>query len=243
MKNNTPNHVAIIMDGNGRWAKSNSKSRLMGHKKGVESVREIIDCSKNIGVKSLTLYTFSKDNWQRPKNEVLGLMDLLYFTLKNEMNTFKKNGLRVTYIGDISFFPKKVINIIEETVNATKDNTILNLNLALGYSSRQEIINIVKIISKKVYNNQIKLEDIDTAMFSNALNEKNHLGDPDLLIRTGGELRISDFLLWQIAYSEIFFSKKYWPDFDKDEYMKAILNFRNTERRFGKISEQINKNE
>ncbi len=243
MKNNTPNHVAIIMDGNGRWAKSNSKSRLMGHKKGVESVREIIDCSKNIGVKSLTLYTFSKDNWQRPKNEVLGLMDLLYFTLKNEMNTFKKNGLRVTYIGDISFFPNKVINIIEETVNATKDNTILNLNLALGYSSRQEIINIVKIISKKVYNNQIKLEDIDTAMFSNALNEKNHLGDPDLLIRTGGELRISDFLLWQIAYSEIFFSKKYWPDFDKDEYMKAILNFRNTERRFGKISEQINKNE
>ena len=243
MKNNTPNHVAIIMDGNGRWAKSNSKSRLMGHKKGVESVRQIIDCSKNIGVKSLTLYTFSKDNWQRPKNEVLGLMDLLYFTLKNEMNTFKKNGLRVTYIGDISFFPNKVINIIEETVNATKDNTILNLNLALGYSSRQEIINIVKIISKKVYNNQIKLEDIDTAMFSNALNEKNHLGDPDLLIRTGGELRISDFLLWQIAYSEIFFSKKYWPDFDKDEYMKAILNFRNTERRFGKISEQINKNE
>lgn len=243
MKNNTPNHVAIIMDGNGRWAKSNSKSRLMGHKKGVESVREIIDCSKNIGVKSLTLYTFSKDNWQRPKNEVLGLMDLLYFTLKNEMNTFKKNGLRVTYIGDISFFPNKVINIIEETVNATKDNTILNLNLALGYSSRQEIINIVKIISKKVYNNQIKLEDIDTVMFSNALNEKNHLGDPDLLIRTGGELRISDFLLWQIAYSEIFFSKKYWPDFDKDEYMKAILNFRNTERRFGKISEQINKNE
>ena len=243
MKNNTPNHVAIIMDGNGRWAKSNSKSRLMGHKKGVESVREIIDCSKNIGVKSLTLYTFSKDNWQRPKNEVLGLMNLLYFTLKNEMNTFKKNGLRVTYIGDISFFPNKVINIIEETVNATKDNTILNLNLALGYSSRQEIINIVKIISKKVYNNQIKLEDIDTAMFSNALNEKNHLGDPDLLIRTGGELRISDFLLWQIAYSEIFFSKKYWPDFDKDEYMKAILNFRNTERRFGKISEQINKNE
>ena len=243
MKNNTPNHVAIIMDGNGRWAKSNSKSRLMGHKKGVESVREIIDCSKNIGVKSLTLYTFSKDNWQRPKTEVLGLMDLLYFTLKNEMNTFKKNGLRVTYIGDISFFPNKVINIIEETVNATKDNTILNLNLALGYSSRQEIINIVKIISKKVYNNQIKLEDIDTAMFSNALNEKNHLGDPDLLIRTGGELRISDFLLWQIAYSEIFFSKKYWPDFDKDEYMKAILNFRNTERRFGKISEQINKNE
>ena len=243
MKNNTPNHVAIIMDGNGRWAKSNSKSRLMGHKKGVESVRQIIDCSKNIGVKSLTLYTFSKDNWQRPKNEVLGLMDLLYFTLKNEMNTFKKNVLRVTYIGDISFFPNKVINIIEETVNATKDNTILNLNLALGYSSRQEIINIVKIISKKVYNNQIKLEDIDTAMFSNALNEKNHLGDPDLLIRTGGELRISDFLLWQIAYSEIFFSKKYWPDFDKDEYMKAILNFRNTERRFGKISEQINKNE
>jgi len=243
VKNNTPNHVAIIMDGNGRWAKSNSKSRLMGHKKGVESVRQIIDCSKNIGVKSLTLYTFSKDNWQRPKNEVLGLMDLLYFTLKNEMNTFKKNGLRVTYIGDISFFPNKVINIIEETVNATKDNTILNLNLALGYSSRQEIINIVKIISKKVYNNQIKLEDIDTAMFSNALNEKNHLGDPDLLIRTGGELRISDFLLWQIAYSEIFFSKKYWPDFDKDEYMKAILNFRNTERRFGKISEQINKNE
>ena len=243
MKNNTPNHIAIIMDGNGRWAKSNSKSRLMGHKKGVESVREIIDCSKDIGVKSLTLYTFSKDNWQRPKNEVLGLMDLLYFTLKNEMNTFKKNGLRFTYIGDISFFPNKVINIIEETVNATKDNTILNLNLALGYSSRQEIINIVKIISKKVYNNQIKLEDIDTAMFSNALNEKNHLGDPDLLIRTGGELRISDFLLWQIAYSEIFFSKKYWPDFDKDEYMKAILNFRNTERRFGKISEQINKNE
>ena len=241
MKNNIPNHVAIIMDGNGRWAQSNSKSRLLGHKKGVEAVRKIIDCSKDIGVRSLTLYTFSKDNWKRPKNEVVGLMDLLYITLKNELNTFKKNGLRVTYIGDISFFPGKVVDIIMQTVDETRDNTVLNLNLALGYSSRQEIINAVKNISKKVVSNQIKLEDIDADMFSSELDLNIDVGDPDLLIRTGGESRVSDFLLWQIAYSEIFFSNKYWPDFDKDEYMKAILSFRNTERRFGKISEQINK--
>ncbi len=240
MKNKVPKHVAIIMDGNGRWAKSNSKTRLMGHKKGVEAVREIINCSKNIGIQSLTLYTFSKDNWKRPKTEVLGLMDLLYFTLKNELNTFKKNGLRVTYIGDISFFPDKVTNIINETVEATKDNTNLNLNLALGYSSRQEIINGVKKIANKVLNQEIDLEDIDVSLLSNALDKNKRLGDPDLLIRTGGEFRVSDFLLWQIAYSEIFFSEKYWPDFDKDEYMQAILNYRTTERRFGKISEQIN---
>ena len=157
------------------------------------------------------------------------------------MNTFKKNGLRVTYIGDISFFPGKVVDIIMQTVDETRDNTVLNLNLALGYSSRQEIINAVKNISKKVISNQIKLEDIDADMFSGELDLNIDVGDPDLLIRTGGESRVSDFLLWQIAYSEIFFSNKYWPDFDKDEYMKAILSFRNTERRFGKISEQINK--
>ena len=240
MKNEVPNHVAIIMDGNGRWAKSNSKTRLTGHKKGVETVRSIIDCSKNIGVRSLTLYTFSKDNWKRPKNEVLGLMDLLYFTLKNELNTFKKNGLRVTYIGDISFFPDKVADIIRETVKSTRDNKNLNLNLALGYSGRQEIVDGVKVLAERVLNKEIALEDINSSLFSDVLDNGVNLGDPDLLIRTGGEFRISDFLLWQIAYSEIFFSNKYWPDFDEGEYMKAISSFRSTERRFGKISEQIN---
>ena len=239
MKNKIPNHVAIIMDGNGRWARSNSKTRLMGHKKGVETVREIINCSKEVGVKSLTLYTFSKDNWKRPKREVLGLMDLLYFTLKNELNTFKKNDLKVTYIGDISFFPDKVTNIIKDTVETTKDNKTLNLNLALGYSSREEIVNSVKNIANRVLNKEIEIGDINTSLLSKTLDMGLELGDPDLLIRTGGEFRISDFLLWQIAYSEIYFSNKYWPDFNESEYMKAIADFRNTERRFGKISDQM----
>jgi len=240
MKNKIPYHVAIIMDGNGRWAKSNSKTRLAGHKKGVETVRKIINCSKEIGVESLTLYTFSKDNWKRPKREVLGLMNLLYITLKNELDTFIKNDLKVTYIGDISFFPNKVIDIIKHTVEKTKNNKTLNLNLALGYSGRKQIVDGVKKIVNKVLNKEIEIESINSSLFSNILDENVKLGDPDLLIRTGQEFRVSDFLLWQIAYTEIFFSNKYWPDFDEKEYMKAISNFRHTERRFGKTSEQVN---
>ena len=240
MKNQIPRHVAIIMDGNGRWAKSNSKTRLSGHKKGVDTVREIINCSKNIGVQSLTLYTFSKDNWKRPKGEILGLMDLLYFTLKNELKTFIKNDLKVTYIGDISFFPNKVITIIERVVKETENNKTLNLNLALGYSGREQILDGVKEVVNKVLNKEIEIDEINSTLLSDVLDQNVKLGDPDLLIRTGGELRVSDFLLWQIAYTEIYFSDKYWPDFNEEEYMKVISNFRCTERRFGKISEQIN---
>ena len=239
MINTIPKHVAIIMDGNGRWAKSNSKTRLLGHKKGVETVRKVIDFSKEIGVQSLTLYTFSKDNWKRPKNEVLGLMDLLYITLKKELHNFVKNDLKVTYIGDISSFPDKVINIISETVETTMNNKTLNLNLALGYSGRSQIVDGARKIADKVLNKEIDLDDINVSLFSDILDCGLEIGDPDLLIRTGKEFRVSDFLLWQIAYTEIYFSDKYWPDFDEEEYMKAISYFKNTERRYGKISEQV----
>ena len=239
MNNNLPEHIAIIMDGNGRWAKLNNQTRLNGHKKGVETVRKIINHSKKNGIKSLTLYTFSKDNWKRPKSEIHGLMDLLYITLKNEFNNFHKNDLKVNYIGDISSFPSKVSKMLDKITETTINNKSLKLNLALGYSSRYEILKAIKKIANDVLNNKLDINDIDISLVSTMLDRKIKSGDPDLLIRTGGEFRVSDFLLWEIAYSEIFFCNKYWPDFNELEYMKAITHFQETERRYGKISEQI----
>ena len=238
MSKKLPKHIAIIMDGNGRWAKFNNKTRLSGHKKGVEAVRKIIQKSKDLGIKTLTLYTFSKDNWKRPKDEVSGLMQLLYLTLKEEFNNFHRNDIRVSFIGDINSFPKKIINLVDQTIETTSNNESLNLNIALGYSSREEITNVARQITEEVLDKTLNMKQIDSDLISDRL-ENSYLGNPDLLIRTGGESRVSDFLLWQIAYSEIYFTDIYWPDFDEDEYSKAISDYQKRERRFGKISEQI----
>ena len=238
MNKKLPKHIAIIMDGNGRWAKFNNKTRLSGHKKGVEAVRKIIQKSKDLGIKTLTLYTFSKDNWKRPKDEVSGLMQLLYLTLKEEFDNFHRNDIRVSFIGDINSFPKKIINLVDQTIETTSNNESLNLNIALGYSSREEITNVARQITEEVLDKTLNMKQINSDLISDRL-ENSYLGNPDLLIRTGGESRVSDFLLWQIAYSEIYFTDIYWPDFDEDEYSKAISDYQKRERRFGKISEQI----
>ena len=238
MSKKLPKHIAIIMDGNGRWAKFNNKTRLSGHKKGVEAVRKIIQKSKDLGIKTLTLYTFSKDNWKRPKDEVSGLMQLLYLTLKEEFNNFHRNDIRVSFIGDINSFPKKIINLVDQTIETTSNNESLNLNIALGYSSREEITNVARQITEEVLDKTLNMKQINSDLISDRL-ENSYLGNPDLLIRTGGESRVSDFLLWQIAYSEIYFTDIYWPDFDEAKYSKAISDYQKRERRFGKISEQI----
>ena len=230
-------HIAIIMDGNGRWAKSNSKTRLEGHKKGVSTVKQIIQKSIEIRLNTLSLYAFSKDNWKRPKLEISGLMGLFSQTIKNELNSFMANDIKVSFIGDLSRFPKTVRKLIDETTQDTYDNSSLNLNIALGYSGRIEILDSAKKIINKVLLEDLNIDDIDEAMFSNNLYCAG--SDPDLLIRTGGEHRISDFMLWQIAYSEIFFIKKYWPDFNEEDFLNVISEFNNRERRYGKISEQI----
>ena len=236
--NNNPKHIAIIMDGNGRWAKTNNKTRLEGHKKGVKTVRSIIRKTKDIDITTLTLFAFSKDNWKRPKIEVQGLMKLFYITLKKELRNFHENDIRVFFTGDISKFSDEIQSLINSTIEETKNNKSLNLNIALGYSSRHEITNALKKISQDVVSNKIQISDIDEHLISKRL-EHFELGDPDLLIRTGGESRLSDFLLWQIAYSEIYFSDKYWPDFTDLDFLNAISDYSNRERRYGKISEQI----
>ena len=238
MINEIPKHIAIIMDGNGRWAKLNNKTRLEGHKRGVQSVRNIIQKSLDIGLKNLTLYTFSKDNWKRPRLEVNGLMNLFSDTIKNEFDNFQKNGVNVSFIGNISSFPSSIQNLVKKTSKGTFKNKTLNLNIAFGYSGREEIVDASKKIADKVINNNLKINDINEALFSQNLYQSN-LSDPDLLIRTSGEHRISDFMLWQIAYSEIFFVKKYWPDFNEDDFLEVINEYKNRERRYGKISEQV----
>ena len=237
MHSNQLKHIAIIMDGNGRWAKSNNKTRLEGHKKGVLAVKKIIQKSIEIRLESLSLYAFSKDNWKRPKLEISGLMGLFSSTIKNELNSFMANDIKVSFIGDLSKFPKTVRNLIDKTTQDTYDNSSLNLNIALGYSSRIEILDSAKKIINKIILEDLNIDDVDETMFSDNLYYKG--SDPDLLIRTGGEHRISDFMLWQIAYSEIFFIKKYWPDFNEEDFLNVISEFNNRERRYGKISEQI----
>jgi len=237
MQSNQLKHIAIIMDGNGRWAKSNNKTRLEGHKKGVSAVRKIIQKSIEIKLDSLSLYTFSKDNWKRPRLEISGLMGLFSQTIKNELNSFMNNDIKVSFIGDLSKFPKTVRNLIDQTIQDTYDNSTLNLNIALGYSGRIEILDSTKKIINKVISEDLNVENIDETIFSDNLYYPGP--DPDLLIRTGGEHRISDFMLWQIAYSEIFFIEKYWPDFNEEDFLNVIHEFNNRERRYGKISEQI----
>ena len=236
---NIPNHIAIIMDGNGRWAKEKGLPRIAGHREGINSVRDITRICGEIGVKYLTLYTFSTENWNRPKKEVNALMSLLLSTIKMEVKELHKNNVKFSTIGDLSFLPKNTESGLKEGIDLTKNNTGLNLVLALNYGSRQEIIDSVINIANKVKSGEIDSNHIDETVFSSFLYTKNY-PDPDLLIRTSGELRISNFLLWQCAYTEMYLTNTYWPSFREDELFKAILDFQNRERRFGKISEQVN---
>ena len=233
-----PEHIAIIMDGNGRWAKKRGLPRIAGHRQGIKSVREITNICSDIGVKYLTLYTFSTENWNRPQKEVDALMMLLLSTIKNEIKDIHKNNLVLSTIGNIEVLPKNIRKEISNGIDLTSNNTGLNLILALNYGSRQEIIVAVKNIIEKNNKDEIDSSMIDENLFSSFLSTKN-IPDPDLLIRTGGELRISNFLLWQCAYTEIYLTDTYWPDFRKEKLIESITAFQKRERRFGKTSEQI----
>ncbi len=234
-----PKHIAIIMDGNGRWAKERSLPRLAGHKEGVNSVREITRVCGEIGVKHLTLYTFSTENWRRPKAEVSALMTLLLKTISTEVRELHKNNVRFTAIGDLKKLPKSTQKGIFDGIEITKTNTGLNLCLALNYGSRQEMVSAVQVIAKKVKKGDLKLDEINETIFSNTLSTSD-MPNPDLLIRTSGEYRLSNFLLWQCAYSEILMTKTFWPAFREDALIEAILEYQSRERRFGKVSEQVN---
>jgi len=237
-KNKVPEHVAIIMDGNGRWAKLRGKPRVFGHKNGVKSVRSTVEAAAEIGIKALTLYAFSTENWKRPKKEVLLLMGLLVSSLKNELSVLTKNNVKLNAIGNLDNLPKKVSKELKEVIDKTKNNTKITLTLALSYGSREEIVKAVQSISKKVVNNSLNIKEINENIINNHLYTVT-LPDVDFLIRTSGEKRISNFLLWQIAYAEIYFTDIFWPDFTKEHFLKAILNFQQRERRYGKTSEQI----
>jgi len=241
-KNNLPQHIAIIMDGNGRWAKQRGKLRIFGHQNGVNAVRETVTTAAELGVKVLTLYAFSTENWNRPKREVDMLMSLLVNSLKKELKLFTKNNISLRTIGNIQSLPKKAQKELNEVIDKTKNNTHLILNLALSYSSKEEIVNAVKNISKKIVNNQLSVEEIDENIINNHLYTRN-LPNVDLVIRTSGEKRISNFLLWQIAYAELYFTKVFWPDFNKEEFYKAIIDYQQRERRFGKTSDQLKNDE
>ena len=233
-----PNHIAIIMDGNGRWAKSHFLPRVAGHKEGINSVREITRICGEIGVKHLTLYTFSKENWKRPKAEVTALMSLLLKTINIEVKDLHKNNVRFTIIGDLNSLPKGTKIGLQDGIELTKNNQGLNLCLALNYGSRQEIIKGIKLIAEKIKNKKININNINEKFFSEHLYTKN-TPDPDLLIRTSGEYRLSNFLLWQCAYTEIYMTETYWPAFRENQLINAIYDFQLRERRFGKVSSQI----
>lgn len=235
---NLPKHLAIIMDGNGRWAKQKGKHRVFGHENGVKTVREVVQNCREIGVEYLTLYTFSTENWNRPKMEIETLMRLLVSSLKKELKTFNKNNIRLNTIGNISALPQRAYKELLEVMEKTKGNTGMVLTLALSYGSREELQSAVKAICIKVKNNIISPEDIDETIINNHLYTHN-LPDVDLLIRTSGEHRISNFLLWQIAYAELYFIDVFWPDFSEHHLVEAIKNYQNRERRFGKTSEQL----
>lgn len=235
-----PEHIAIIMDGNGRWAKEKGKERLYGHYNGVESVRRVTEAATELGIKYLTLYTFSTENWNRPKEEVDGLMELLMDNVEGETPTFHKNNIRFTSIGDNSMMPERALVKLQKCIADTAGNTGLTLVLALSYSSRWEIIDATKSIATNVKDGTLNVEDINEDVFARALCSCD-IPYPDLMIRTGGELRLSNFLLWQLAYAELYFSDKMWPDFREADLYMAILDYQGRERRFGKTSEQVKK--
>lgn len=233
-----PRHIAIIMDGNGRWAKQRGKGRTYGHKHGVTSVREAAECAAELGVQYLTLYAFSTENWSRPKLEVDALMKLLLQTINKETKTLNKNNIRLNAIGNLDSLPQAIRNKLFQTIEETSHNNRMTLTLALSYSSHWEITRAAQILAKEVQNGEINVEDIGYDLFRTKL-ASYPMPDPELLIRTSGENRISNFLLWQIAYSELYFTQKLWPDFRKEDLYEAIFNFQQRERRFGKTSEQL----
>ena len=233
-----PKHVAIIMDGNGRWAAGKGMSRVFGHRNALTAVRESIESAAQIGVQAITLYAFSTENWNRPKLEVDALMSLLVNSLKKELITFQKNGVIVNAIGNIENLPSKAKKALNEVIIQTKDNSKIIMTLALSYGSREEIVNAIKNISKKVVNKELSVKEIDENIINNHLYTFN-LPEVDLMIRTSGEQRISNFLLWQMAYAELYFTNVLWPDFRKEDFYDAIIDYQNRERRFGKTSEQI----
>ena len=238
LSKNLPKHIAIIMDGNGRWAKQQGMLRAFGHENGTKSVKHTVEACAELGIENLTLYAFSTENWNRPKLEVQTLMKLLVSSLKKEIKTLQENNIKLAAIGNLESLPKKVYKELHEVIDQTKNNTRMTLSLALSYGSREELLNTVKEISINVKNNIISLEKIDESIINEHLYTRN-LPDVDLLIRTSGEQRISNFLLWQIAYAELYFTSVLWPDFTKQHLYEAIIEYQKRERRFGKTSEQL----
>ncbi|MEO7923292.1 MAG: isoprenyl transferase [Chitinophagaceae bacterium] len=237
-KNNLPRHIAIIMDGNGRWAKEKGEDRLFGHFHGVESVRNIVEGSAELGIEYLTLYAFSTENWDRPEYEVIGLMELLVSTIRKEVESLDKNNIRLHVIGDMKMLPEHARKELNEALEITRDNTGLNLIMALSYSSRWELLNAVKSIAWEVKSGRLNVENIDQDTLQQYLCTSG-FPDPELMIRTSGEYRISNFLLYQLAYAELYFTNVRWPDFRKENLYEAILDYQSRERRFGKTSEQV----
>lgn len=238
-RNNLPRHIAVIMDGNGRWAKKRGAERIFGHKSAIKSVKEVTEACAELGVEFLTLYAFSTENWKRPKLEVDSLMRLLVSSLKKEINTLQENQVKLTAIGNLDNLPRVCQKELKEAMEITKHNRRMQLTLALSYSGRWEIINAVKQLAEKAVQEQITISDIDEEMLASHLNTKG-MPDPELLIRTSGEMRISNYLLWQIAYTELFFTDVLWPDFRKEHLYQALMVYQSRERRFGRISEQVN---
>ena len=236
--NKLPKHIAIIMDGNGRWAQEKGQDRLFGHLHGVESVRDIVEGCAEIGVNFLTLYAFSTENWDRPEYEVLGLMELLVDTIKKEVPTLNKNNIKLHVIGATHMMPESAQAELQEAINKTAQNTGLNLVMALSYSSRWEIIQATQNIAKDIESGKLKPEEINQDTYNQYLTTA-HIPDPELMIRTSGEHRISNFLLYQLAYTELYFTETLWPDFRKENLYEAIINFQQRERRFGKTSSQV----
>ncbi|MFH1319786.1 MAG: isoprenyl transferase [Bacteroidota bacterium] len=233
-----PKHIAIIMDGNGRWAKQKGKSRIFGHKNGVVAVKKTVEAAAELGINYLTLYAFSTENWSRPKFEINALMKLLVSAISKETKTLMDNDIRLLAIGELQSLPKFCYKKLHQTINKTEKNKRMSLILALSYSSRWEIVNAIKKIAEKIQSKQISTSEVNEELFNSQLSTAG-IPDPELLIRTSGEYRISNFLLWQIAYSELCFTDKLWPDFRKQDLYEAIVDYQKRERRFGKISEQI----
>jgi len=238
-KNRLPEHIAIIMDGNGRWAKNQGKFRSFGHESGVLSVKDIVEGCAEIGIKYLTIYAFSTDNWNRPVEEVNALMELFIATINNETDTLSANNIRLNAIGDIASLPQQCIEDLKSAMDKTANNTTCTLTLALSYSAKWEILDAAKKLAKQVQDQQLTIDEITEVKFSSQLTTVD-MPDPELMIRTSGEHRISNFLLWQMAYTELYFTEKLWPDFRREDLFEAIVDYQKRERRFGKISEQLN---
>ena len=237
-KDNIPRHVAIIMDGNGRWARKRLMNRINGHRRGMEAVKNVVMASRELGVKYLTLYAFSTENWRRPKEEVRALMSLLGKYLRSELTLMIENDIKLISIGNIDNIPKDEKQVLLNAIEKTKENKGMVLNLALSYGGRSEILNATRELADKVKKGELESSEIDAELFSSHL-LTSEMPDPDLLIRTSGEMRISNFLLWQVAYAELYFTNTLWPDFNKEELFKAIKEYQSRERRFGKTGDQV----